>query len=766
MVQDAIKASLADNTATSRDFWSNSRDFCFSDKPARPTDAEAAQIAALPSIQRTAAPRGVSSAEPFYEAGTEKGKAQIKRLNEVMAAMKAKDKLTLEEVVEMTDAALPFMRTVEAAALARGVKVNIPPKSSVSYSYSTHCLQVDAPAVGVAVSPRVHRAVGQDRPVGFYPASVLIPREAQELYAGIINYESTHPESRLLIHTLLWGIRGADLQPPPINPTSEQIRILDEAVPDGARKYAAYVQLAQHPERQAPHDLNSDADSTGNGLMTIDRAKSQLLRHHLDTLTINHGTANPFDPANVETILKRLTNPGTIPEFETQPRDQVAQAGRTATFVTKVNGSGLKYQWQFNDKDLPEATFASLSVLATNDTVGIYQLMVSTEGVTVKSDRVRLTLARSTRTDDSTSERTDPHNNTPAREQTRPDTDDRIYNSDPYGAGAQNADPYGAAASSSDPYGTPPSRSTRVARGQGASTGENVPPATSSPRVSSQGDASLLAPGIAGEGRQNSLSDGKITISNSTDKDFAFDPTAYVVATSEPCQPSSIGPIGLTTSRPSEQSEKEAKDIVQKFASDWKAMGDKGLFDDVLSKISGVSQWFASETMKNIVRSTPWVGTGISAWEAITGKDAFTGDKLSNLERAAAALGTVPGVRGFLAATKDLLLAAKYAKLLNRLPAQRKVINAVIEGSAKSVESASDYSKSLQGKAIEVFQRGFEFADITDKVMKEKYSEAGDKAASMAYDKWLTHTMEKSYGASLGGMLSDISAGILRRMKK
>jgi len=600
VVQDAIKANLQNNSAANPDFWSNSRDFCFSTKPPRPSDLDAAKIVATPGLRWAPPPVGVNPKWPIYEAETETGKAQLKKLNDLLAQLKGKEKPTPEDLAQLAEAAIPFIQTLRAAELARGIVVKVPPMSKVTYSYSTHCLQVDAPAVGSAAANRAHRAVGQNRPVRFYPAGILIPKEAQELYAGIINYESTHPESRALVHTLLWGIRGADLKPPFGAPNAEQLKLLDAAIPDGAKKWAAFVELAQNPKKGKPTAGQSEDESDGNGLLTLDRAKSTLLRHHLDTVTINHGSANPFDPANVDAILQRLTNPGPVPEFEVQPVDQTVQAGTSATFSARVTGNGLKYQWQFNDKDLSDAHSDTLTVQAGSPTVGVYQLLVSTPSVTIKSDRVRLRLASSTGG---------------ASRPSRPSAGSNSARPNRQNDGSTDSDPYGSGTADSDPYGATPAQPPRLS--QAGNSSRNTPARSGDP-TNNQGtgnaedEASLLAPGVAATGRQNGLSDGTATIVNTTNTVYILIPTNWIVATTEPCQPSSIGPSDLSRpAAPTAKSEVEAAKTIGLIQRPWYEVVSEFL-DRANRSMEMVTDWKHWVAGVGIAQRGKWTGLYMS----------------------------------------------------------------------------------------------------------------------------------------------------------
>jgi hypothetical protein len=761
VVRNAIRANLSNNTATSAEFWSNSRDFCFSKKPSRPTDAEALKISTAPDITRVSAPRGVSAKLPYYQADTDSGKAQILRMREVMAAMAAKSKATPDEVVQMIDAALPFMRTVEAGALAKGVVLTIPPKSSMAYVYTPHCLQVDAPAVGLQPENRVHKMVGHNRPVLFYPSSVLIPKEAQELYASILSYESTHPEARALVHSLLWGIRGADLKPPPINPTPAQIKLLNEALPDGAKKYLAYVELAQHPERK---QAGGGEPVSPGGLLTIDSTNADLLRHHLDTVTINHGTDNPFNPADTEAILKRLTNPGPLPVIETEPTDQTVQAGTKATFTAKVTGDALKFQWRFNDKDLPKATDVSLSVEAGPSTIGLYQLVVTSGAVTVKSQLVRLKLATGT----TVVVRPAPADSAKTRPAPKPASKDfgagdetLNSNQSPSGFGQSGSQsPFSSGTATDDPFNSGPAP---VLGPIGVKAPAPTPARGVANKPSPQDEpvtASLVGPSLAARGTQEGLTTGKATITNSGDRPASFRPNDFIVATTEPSQPSSISPSGLSIPDGlSEKSITEATQHVEEFVKNVQELANKGVFSSALSGIDPVSRSFWSAVLKTAVRSTPIIGSGISLWEAAMGVDAFDNSKLSPLDRVAAGVSSVAGLVGLGGGAQAAW------KILRAASNDRRVLNALVTGTRTGVQKADAFSSlKIIGTNLELgntIDMGFAAAKLA-----EAASEVGENARAGTLGKTVDTVRDVGLDLTLGKQVDALlTESLLKRLK-
>ena len=709
VAQEALKGTLTDNSAKNPDYWANSRDFCFSQKPERPTDKEAQRLSQIGGITRVSALRGISKTLPIYNVGTTEGAQQVKRLDSVIDNLNGKTAVSPDDIVDLMDATLPFMRTMEAAAQAKGIKITVPAHSSVSYAYTPHCLQVDAPAVGVDAAKRVHRAVGIARPVGFYPASTLIPKEAQELYSGIINYESTHPNSRMLVHTLLWGIRGADLKPPPINPTEEQIALLNAAVPDGAKKYADYVNLAQHPEqKQDTTAKNPDDPNAEASLLSVASANHDLLKHHLDAITVNHGNAVPFNPADTATILKQLTDPGEFPTIELQPENQTVPDSTPIAFSAKASGPNLKYQWRFNGKDIANATTNTLKLTASSTTVGVYQLIVSNESATVKSRQVLLKLKAQT-------------NGSGGLET----------------AGLPNGsnDPFHSDATNSA-FETPSSNN----EAQAVETTPNTIgiPASASQTPAGQGDKTLLNPGVFGQGSQNVLNDGKVTITNTSDTPYGFDPTTFIVATPEPCQPSSVGPAGMDApaTTPSEESVQKATDEVNKTADLLKKAENRGVLNWLVIDGDTISIEVENQALQLLLRNTPGISSAISLWEFAENEDAFTGKRLTELERASAALGTVAGVVGFGGAATD---AEAAWKLLNAASSDTRVVTTLKAGVLGGLKATEEFGNNRLANGVDMMITGAKLGEAVSDLMKGDTVAADEKI----HDVVLEETGEK-----------------------
>jgi uncharacterized repeat protein (TIGR01451 family) len=92
-------------------------------------------------------------------------------------------------------------------------------------------------------------------------------------------------------------------------------------------------------------------------------------------------------------ILGLLAPP--LPSITSQPADQIVSPGAPATFTASASGTGLSYQWNYNDVPIPGATKSSLlvkNVSAAN--VGLYSLGVtnSTGGVLSRHATLQISL--------------------------------------------------------------------------------------------------------------------------------------------------------------------------------------------------------------------------------------------------------------------------------------------------------------------------------------------------------------------------------------
>src|SRR5436190_2273988 len=95
----------------------------------------------------------------------------------------------------------------------------------------------------------------------------------------------------------------------------------------------------------------------------------------------------------VDTLV--LGTPLTGPIILAPPLDQTVIAWRSASFDVIASGSGLRYQWQRDGANIPNATNRALTLPnVQTDDEGAYRALVSTETATNASRVARLTVAR------------------------------------------------------------------------------------------------------------------------------------------------------------------------------------------------------------------------------------------------------------------------------------------------------------------------------------------------------------------------------------
>ena len=89
-----------------------------------------------------------------------------------------------------------------------------------------------------------------------------------------------------------------------------------------------------------------------------------------------------------------VTDTAVAPAIATQPADQTATTGQTATFAVKASGTSISYQWQKNGTAIAGATFSSYTTPATSstDTGAKYTVTVSNSLGTVTSNAATLTV--------------------------------------------------------------------------------------------------------------------------------------------------------------------------------------------------------------------------------------------------------------------------------------------------------------------------------------------------------------------------------------
>ena len=96
----------------------------------------------------------------------------------------------------------------------------------------------------------------------------------------------------------------------------------------------------------------------------------------------------------------------------------------------------------------------------------------------------------------------------------------------------------------------------------------------------------------------------------------------------------------------------------------------------LLLLLSSIYSFSIGGAFSSVLDFVPGVGNIKSAAEAITGKDAITGEKLSWVERAFSALGAIPG-GNWLKNAKHLKNGQKFIKAAQRAQKAGKIKNAV-----------------------------------------------------------------------------------------
>jgi hypothetical protein len=88
------------------------------------------------------------------------------------------------------------------------------------------------------------------------------------------------------------------------------------------------------------------------------------------------------------------TTTASVPQLINHPSDQVVAPGTNVVFSVQATGSGLTYQWFFNNVPLPAATGTNLVITSVNETdVGYYFARVINSGRVAESRRASLQLA-------------------------------------------------------------------------------------------------------------------------------------------------------------------------------------------------------------------------------------------------------------------------------------------------------------------------------------------------------------------------------------
>ena len=89
-----------------------------------------------------------------------------------------------------------------------------------------------------------------------------------------------------------------------------------------------------------------------------------------------------------------VTAAAVAPSITTQPADQIAITGQSASFWVKATGTSLSYQWKKYGTDIPEATSSSYTTPATSiaDSGNKYSVIVSNTEGQVTSSNATLTV--------------------------------------------------------------------------------------------------------------------------------------------------------------------------------------------------------------------------------------------------------------------------------------------------------------------------------------------------------------------------------------
>jgi hypothetical protein len=142
----------------------------------------------------------------------------------------------------------------------------------------------------------------------------------------------------------------------------------------------AYGSLVQDEPKQLSTTFTLPA-TTAPGTLVVTGAiykapGSQTVLENLKTIT---------------TFTVGISNPA--PVISTQPASVAVTAGQGAGFSVVASGSGLSYQWKFNDATIAGATSASYSIASTTSAnAGSYTVTISNSGGSVTSSAAVLTV--------------------------------------------------------------------------------------------------------------------------------------------------------------------------------------------------------------------------------------------------------------------------------------------------------------------------------------------------------------------------------------
>ncbi len=202
--------------------------------PEAQQQAQAARAAFEAYQEGSAEPLEVYNPHDFTAA-----KRQIERYRRVAESIKGRTVLTPEEVRELGDALLPFLRYIyrspDGTTGIDGTVVDLAPGQKATVQLKGFCLDRGTPA------PRSGECLQLVR------ASRLVPEELLPLYRALLRYRAEgHPESSSLIQNLLWGIRHAkDVHPHLTRLNAQQRALLDAAMPGGADLFQRYLDKIQ-----------------------------------------------------------------------------------------------------------------------------------------------------------------------------------------------------------------------------------------------------------------------------------------------------------------------------------------------------------------------------------------------------------------------------------------------------------------------------------------------------------------------------------------
>ena len=115
-------------------------------------------------------------------------------------------------------------------------------------------------------------------------------------------------------------------------------------------------------------------------------ADSGALYSVVVTNSAGSATSNPASPT--------VTAAAVAPAITSQPADQIAITGQSASFSVKATGTSLSYQWKKNGTDIPDATSSSYTTPATTlaDSGATYSVSVSNTEGQVTSSNATLTV--------------------------------------------------------------------------------------------------------------------------------------------------------------------------------------------------------------------------------------------------------------------------------------------------------------------------------------------------------------------------------------